>query len=175
MKKRLHIFSAKRRASEKDGFISRTAPRTGSTIAHPPSQKQNPTIFFINGTFHGCSTRRRMSRKKKPSHIFSCLLKTSCSRVSNDDVGVSRDTVFQEPRPGAGFKTGDLVKEKLGGITPLNGSTMTLVATLRLRAMSCTHSLLCSEVPSHSRERAKLGVIRWAEVSNLLGQAFLTG
>ena len=32
-----------------------------------------------------------------------------------EDVGVSRDTVFQEIRPGAGFETGDFVKEKLGG------------------------------------------------------------
>ena len=32
-----------------------------------------------------------------------------------DDVGVSRDTVFQEIRPGFGFKTDDFVKEKLGG------------------------------------------------------------
>ena len=31
------------------------------------------------------------------------------------DVGVSRDTVLQEVRPGAGFETGDFVKEKLGG------------------------------------------------------------
>ena len=36
--------------------------------------------------------------------------------LSNDDVRVARGTVFQEIRPGAGFKTGDLVKEKLGGL-----------------------------------------------------------
>ena len=29
--------------------------------------------------------------------------------------GVSRDTVFQDIRPGVGFKTGDFVEEKLGG------------------------------------------------------------
>ena len=28
---------------------------------------------------------------------------------------VSRDTVFQEILPGAGFETGDFVQEKLGG------------------------------------------------------------
>ena len=33
---------------------------------------------------------------------------------SNDDVGVARGTVFREVRPGAGFKTGGFVKEKLG-------------------------------------------------------------
>ena len=32
-----------------------------------------------------------------------------------DDVGVSRDTVFQEIRPGAGLEIGEFVKEKLGG------------------------------------------------------------
>ena len=32
------------------------------------------------------------------------------------DVGVSRDTVFQEIRPGAGFETGDFFEEKLGGL-----------------------------------------------------------
>ena len=37
-------------------------------------------------------------------------------RRSNDDVGVARDTVFQEVRPGAGFKTGDFVKKRLGGL-----------------------------------------------------------
>ena len=38
-----------------------------------------------------------------------------CKGLAIDDVGVSRDTVFQEIRPGAGFKTGDFfVEEKLG-------------------------------------------------------------
>ena len=37
--------------------------------------------------------------------------------LSIDGVGVSRDTVFQEIRPGAGFETGDLGKEMLGGAT----------------------------------------------------------
>ena len=34
----------------------------------------------------------------------------------NDGVGVAKGTVFQETRPGACFKTGDSVKEKLGGL-----------------------------------------------------------
>ena len=34
---------------------------------------------------------------------------------------VSRDTVFKEIRPGAGFETGDFVEEKLGGL-PWNDS-----------------------------------------------------
>ena len=40
----------------------------------------------------------------------------ACKGPSNDDVGVARGTVFQEIRPGVGFKTGDSVKEKLGGL-----------------------------------------------------------
>ena len=36
--------------------------------------------------------------------------------LSNDDVVAARVTVFQEIRPGAGFKTGDFVKEMLGGL-----------------------------------------------------------
>ena len=39
-----------------------------------------------------------------------------CKGLSDDDVGAARVTVFQETRPGAGFKTGDFVKEKLGGL-----------------------------------------------------------
>ena len=35
--------------------------------------------------------------------------------LSIDDVGVSRDTVLREIRPGAGFETAHCVKEKLGG------------------------------------------------------------
>ena len=40
-----------------------------------------------------------------------------CQGLAIDDVGVSRDTVFQEIRPGAAFETGDFAKEKSGGAT----------------------------------------------------------
>ena len=39
-----------------------------------------------------------------------------CKGLSIDDVGVSRDTVFQEIWHGVGFETADFVKEKLGGL-----------------------------------------------------------
>ena len=40
-----------------------------------------------------------------------------CKGLSIDDAGVAiKDTVFQEIRSGAGFETGDFVKEKLGGL-----------------------------------------------------------
>ena len=44
-----------------------------------------------------------------------------CKGLSNDGVGVARGTVFQEARPGAGFTTGDFVKEKLGGVDCMLG------------------------------------------------------
>ena len=47
--------------------------------------------------------------KTKYPYIFLCAKKG----LNMDDVGVSRDIVFQEIRPGAGFETGDFVKEKL--------------------------------------------------------------
>ena len=37
--------------------------------------------------------------------------------LSKYGVGVARGSLFQEIRPGAGFKTGDSVKEKLGTTT----------------------------------------------------------
>ena len=39
-----------------------------------------------------------------------------CKGLSNDDVGTARGTVFREIRPGVGFKTGEFVEEKLGGL-----------------------------------------------------------
>ena len=45
----------------------------------------------------------------------------ACKGLSNDDVGATRDTVFREIRPGAGFETGDFVQEKLG-VLPWNDS-----------------------------------------------------
>ena len=51
--------------------------------------------------------------KKKHPYTFSCASKG----LSIDDVGVSRDTVFKEIRPGVGFEAGDFGKEKLGEIS----------------------------------------------------------
>ena len=48
---------------------------------------------------------------EKYPYIFACA-----KGLTVDDVGVSRDTVFQEIRPGAGFETGDFGKEKPGGL-----------------------------------------------------------
>ena len=48
--------------------------------------------------------------KSTSSHSFLV-----CNGLSNNEVGVARGTVYQEIRPGAGFKTGHFVEEKLGG------------------------------------------------------------
>ena len=37
-----------------------------------------------------------------------------CKGLTVDGVGVSKDTVLQEIRPGGGFETGDIAQEKLG-------------------------------------------------------------
>ena len=54
-----------------------------------------------------------------------------CKGLSIDDVGLSRDTVVQEIRPGAGFETSDFVREKLGGAT-VKRLTIPLTPTLTL-------------------------------------------
>ena len=53
------------------------------------------------------------------NHIFICFLVRK--GLSNDSIGVGRGTVFKDIRPGADFKTGDFVQEKLGGL-PYNDS-----------------------------------------------------
>ena len=45
-----------------------------------------------------------------------CLYFLVCGGLSKYDVGVARGTVFEETRPGTGFKIGDFDKKKLGGL-----------------------------------------------------------
>ena len=63
--------------------------------------------------------------KTKGFHLFHC----ACKDQSNDDVGVSTDTVFSgDTTGGAGFNTtGDFVEEKLRG-----GGATTACRTTRL-------------------------------------------
>ena len=72
---------------------------TDSTIA-PPPKKENRDFFF-NERFHGCSTQGRMLLKEKYPHTKYFLV---CKGLTIDDLGVSRDTEFQEIRPGAWFR-----------------------------------------------------------------------
>ena len=59
-------------------------------------------------------------KKRYPYHFLS--VPKGLLVLSIDEVGVSRNTVFQEIRPGAGFETADFVKEKSG--LPWNASVV---------------------------------------------------
>ena len=76
----------------------------------PPPKKTNRD--FLQRTLYGCSTQGRILLEKKAPIYYP-----ACKGLSIDGVGVSRDTPFQETRPGVGFETGDFVEEKLGGAT----------------------------------------------------------
>ena len=79
---------------------------TDCTIAPPPK-----TGGFLSRTLHSwLLDTRKDTNKNKVSTYSLCFL--VCKGLSIDDVGVSRDTVFQETRPGAGFETGDFIKEQ---------------------------------------------------------------
>ena len=80
-------------------------PATDSTIAPPSNQRWSLT----NDSW--LLDKRTDTTENGVSTYFLV-----CKGLSIDDVGVSRDTVFQEIRPGAGFETSDFVKEMLGGL-----------------------------------------------------------
>ena len=52
---------------------------------------------------------------RQPCGALVFIYNVACEGLSNDDIVVAGGTVVQETRPGAGFKTGIFVKEKLGG------------------------------------------------------------
>ena len=97
--------------------------KTDPTVA--PSKNSD----FLQRTFRCCSTQKRIKQLKTKYPYFLV-----CKGLSIDDLGVSRDTtVFREIRPGAGFETGDFVKEKLGAGGGRTGLPQ------RLRASERTH------------------------------------
>ena len=54
---------------------------------------------------------------------------------------MSRDTVFQEIKPGAGFETGDFVTETFGGYLPYNdpgAQYLTITRNMTSKAFVCT-------------------------------------
>ena len=59
-----------------------------------------------------------MAARHQEDAMKTCTFKRFlvCKGLSNDDVGRARGTVFQDIQPGAGFKTGDFVKDRLGGL-----------------------------------------------------------
>ena len=80
------------------------------TDSSPPEKKRRKILF--NERFIACSTRRLMLWNKRLQCFF-----LACKGPSKDNVGVGSASVFQEKRPGAGFKTGDFgKKEKSRGL-----------------------------------------------------------
>ena len=66
--------------------------------------------MFFNERF--MAARHEDGRFAKRNFMYFLV----CKGLSNDDVGGTRGTEFQEIRPGAGFETGDFVTEMLGGL-----------------------------------------------------------
>ena len=102
---------------------SRPLPRTGlekrtkkkllpsdSTIATPLQKK---TVIVFNERF--MAARHEKEDAKNKAHPQASMFLFAKKGLSNDDVGLAGGTVFEGIRPGAGFKTGDFAKEKLGG------------------------------------------------------------
>ena len=77
-----------------------------STIDTPPPNER----FSLTNASWLLDTRKVTIEHKVSIYFFVC------KGISIDDVGVSRDTTFQEMRSGAVFETGDFVKETMGGL-----------------------------------------------------------
>ena len=89
----------------KPKIVGKKKIMTDSTIAPPSNQRCSLTNdSWLLGT------RTDTTENGVSTYIFVR------KGQSIDDVRVSRDTVFQEIRPGVGFETSDFVKEKLGGL-----------------------------------------------------------
>ena len=80
-----------------------------ATDSYYDSPPKKPAIFF-NERFMAARHKERMQLKTNYPYVFLCA-KAYRSMTSGR---VSRDTVFQEIRPGAGFETGDFVKKSWG-------------------------------------------------------------
>ena len=91
--------------AQADVFKTHQPETTGSTIA--PSRNGD----FFNEHFMAARHEEGCYEKSILTYFHVCI------GLSSDVVGAAKGTVFQEIRPGAGFKTGDFVKEKLGGAT----------------------------------------------------------
>ena len=115
-----------------------------------------------------------------------------CNGLLNDDLEMARRTVFQlqEIQPGAGFKTGDFVKEKLGGL-PLTDS-FEVDSTSRvsqsispIRSMvEGVHPVSCrsnstsrrcggGRAQVHNHDKASLGTIVWVVPARAPSQPWL--
>ena len=80
-----------------------------TTIAPPQ------TSDFFNERFMAARNEEGCYGQKKSLQILPCLQKDFRTKIN---IEVEMGTVFGEIRPGAGFRTGDFVEEKLGGLLP---------------------------------------------------------
>ena len=72
-------------------------------------QNQRDSLTNVSWLF---DTRKdALMNKQNPFRAFPCMQRT----IERDGVGATTGTVFQDIRPGAGFKTGNFVEEELGG------------------------------------------------------------
>ena len=94
-----------RKTSQRWHQVAARPDLTDSTIAPPKAND-----FSFTNVLWLLDTRKDTIENK----VSICFL--VCKGLSIDDVGVSRDTILKEIRPGAGFETGDFVKEKFGGL-----------------------------------------------------------
>ena len=81
------------------------------TDSYYDSPPKKPAISF-NDRFMAARHEEGCYEKNKV-YIFSCLQRKAYRTMTSGWKGAP---YFQEIRPGAGFKTGDFVKEKLGGL-----------------------------------------------------------
>ena len=80
--------------------------------ANPPPKKGEKNQLFCSANVSLLlDTRKHLMRNTK-IQAFSCV--QSC--IEQRRAGIARGTVIQEIRPGSGLQTGDVVKERLGGL-----------------------------------------------------------
>ena len=104
-------------------FLAPGTIHTTDSAIYPPPPPQRSQRFSLSTVFMAARHERKDAIKIYPRAYFLV-----CERLvvvlSNDHVGVARGgIVFKEIRPGAGFKTGDFVQEKLRGLPTVGRRT----------------------------------------------------
>ena len=94
-----------------------------------------------------------LDTRKDTSENRGSIYVLVCRGLSVDDVGVSRDTVFQ------GFETGNIVKEKLGGATVVRFYCVDETGGSRPPVETNSHHYSLSEIPVFEWE-VKIGHAR---------------
>ena len=114
------FMAARHEEGKEEGYCWKES----SFFFHPPVDGEKKILssphFHVLFSYTPCVDLTRLpsqssaSRREKKVSVYFLVCEGLSYRTMT--VGVSRDTVIQEIRPGAGFKTGDFVKEKLGGL-----------------------------------------------------------